>query len=79
VEKGERWKRERVNGGKGEGLGGKGKGLRVVGKGGRVKFSYVWLILFNNKEDVTFTWSTGVQNVLLLTKTGDKFAIRSYP
>jgi tetrahydromethanopterin S-methyltransferase subunit H len=29
----------------------------------------------SNKENVTFTWPTGVQNVLLLTITGDKFVI----
>ena len=33
------------------------------------------LILSINKENVTFTWATGVQNVLFVTITGDKFDI----
>jgi hypothetical protein len=33
------------------------------------------LILSKNKENVTFTWATGVQNVLFVTITGDKFGI----
>ena len=39
------------------------------------KLSYFILILSKNKENVTFTWSAGVQNVLFLTITGDKFVI----
>ena len=39
------------------------------------KLSYFLLILFQSKEDVTFTWAAGVQHVLLLTITGDKFVI----
>ena len=33
------------------------------------------LILSKNKENVPFTWATGVQNVLFVTITGDKFGI----
>ena len=33
------------------------------------------LILSKNKKNVTFTWATGIQNVLFLTITGDKFVI----
>ena len=33
------------------------------------------LTLSKNKENVTFTWATGVQNVLFLTITGDKFVV----
>ena len=32
-------------------------------------------ILSKNKEKVTFTWATGVQNVLFVTITGDTFGI----
>ena len=39
------------------------------------KLSYCILILSKNKENVTFTWAAGVQNVLFLTITGDKFVI----
>ena len=31
--------------------------------------------LSNHKENVTFTWSAGVQNILFLTITGDKFIV----
>ena len=33
------------------------------------------LILSKNKENVTFTWATGVQDVLCFTIAGDKFGI----
>ena len=33
------------------------------------------LILSKNKQNVTFTWATGIQNVLFLTIAGDKFVI----
>ena len=39
------------------------------------KLSYFLLILSNNKENVTFTWSTGVHYVLFFTITGEKFVI----
>ena len=40
-----------------------------------LKPSYFLLILYKNKENVTFTWPAGVQNVLFLSITGDKFVI----
>ena len=40
------------------------------------KLSYFFLlILYKNKENVTFMGAVGVQNVLFLTITGDKFVI----
>jgi hypothetical protein len=39
------------------------------------RFSYFLLILSKNKENVTFTCAAGVQHVLFLTITGDKFVI----
>ena len=36
---------------------------------------HCFLILSKNKENVTFTWATGVQNVLFVTITEDKFGI----
>ena len=33
------------------------------------------LILSKNKENVTFTWATAVQDVLFFTIAGDKFVI----
>jgi hypothetical protein len=33
------------------------------------------LILSKNNENVTFTWATGVQDVLFFTIAGDKFRI----
>jgi hypothetical protein len=39
------------------------------------KLLYFLLILSKNKENVTFTWATGVQNVLCLNITRDKFVI----
>jgi hypothetical protein len=39
------------------------------------KLSYYLLIFSKNKENVTFTWPTGVQNVLFFTITRDKFTI----
>jgi hypothetical protein len=39
------------------------------------KLSYVLLILSKSKENVTLTWAAGVQNVLFVTITRDKFVI----
>jgi hypothetical protein len=40
-----------------------------------LKLSYFLLILSKNKENVTFTWPAGIQNVLFFTIAGDTFVI----
>jgi hypothetical protein len=37
--------------------------------------SYAVTVSYKNKENVTFTWATGVQNVLFFTIAGDKFVL----
>ena len=46
-----------------------------MGKKNTRNFHIFLLILSKNKENVTFTWATVVQNVLFFTTTGDKFVI----
>jgi hypothetical protein len=36
------------------------------------------LIFSKNKEKVTFTWATRIQNVLFVTITGDKYSVSTF-
>jgi hypothetical protein len=37
--------------------------------------TFIFFLILSNKDNVTFMWPVGVQNVLFFTITGDKFVI----